>query len=168
MQKQLAKQHPDGAFKFCNDSLVDSFAYNGDVIQKPISEESWAWLLEPEHRQLTSVINSPTIGLFDLAMAAQSKQIMEFSDIGDMSKAEIDQLFDLLIEYKRQGQFCGFWTTMSESMAYMRSGRMALGTMFAPAVGTLRSENMNLKFASPRDGYRAWHGVLGLSAKPAI
>ena len=144
---------------------VDSFAYNGDVIQKPISEESWAWLLEPEHRQLTSVINSPTIGLFDLAMAAQSKQIMEFSDIGDMSKAEIDQLFDLLIEYKRQGQFSGFWTTMSESMAYMRSGRMALGTMFAPAVGTLRSENMNLKFASPRDGYRAWHGVLGLSAK---
>ena len=82
-----------------------------------------------------------------------------------MSKAEIDQLFDLLIEYKRQGRFSGFWTTMSESMAYMRSGRMALGTMFAPAVGTLRSENMNLKFASPRDGYRAWHGVLGLSAK---
>ena len=135
---------------------VDSFAYNGDVVQRPTADESWGWLLEPEHRNLTSVINSPTIGLFDLAMATRSQKLMDFADIGNMSKAEIDQLFDILIEYKRQGQFSGFWTTMNESMGYMRSGRMALGTMFAPAVETLKSENMNLKFAAPKDGYRAF------------
>ena len=144
---------------------VDSFAYNSDLIQHPPEEESWGWLLDPDHAGLSSVINSPTIGLFDLAMAAQSRNLIQFKNIGDMTKPEIDKLFDLLIDFKRQGQFSGFWTTMSESMSFMRSGRMALGTMFAPAVETLKSEDMNIRYAAPKDGYRAWHGVLGLSSE---
>ena len=146
---------------------VDSFGYNTSVIKQgvPYETESWGWMLDPAYSGKVAVVNAPTIGLFDLALAAQARGLVQFSDIGSMTKPEIDALFTVLIDYKQNGHFSGFWTSVPESVRFMKSERVVIESMFSPAVSELNSMNVPVTFAAPKEGYRGWHGVMCLSAK---
>lgn len=146
---------------------VDSFGYNTSVIDKgvPYQSESWGWLLDPKYNGKVAVVNEPTIGLFDLALAAQARGLVSFNNIGAMSKAELDSLFEVLIDYKQQGHFSGFWTSVPESVRFMKSNRVVIQSMFSPAVSSLNGQNIPITFAAPKEGYRGWHGVMCLSSK---
>lgn len=146
---------------------VDSFGYNTEVIPKGIAyeTESWGWLLDPAYRGKVAIVNAPTIGLFDLALSAQARGLIKFKDIGAMSKAELDKLFEILIVYKQKGHFSGFWTSVPESVRFMHSKRVVIESMFSPAVSSLNGKNVPVTFAAPKEGYRGWHGVMCLSSK---
>ncbi len=146
---------------------VDSFGYNTDFINRgtPYETESWGWLLDEAHRGKVGIVNAPTIGIFDLALAVQSKGLMRFEDIGDMSRGEIDQLFAILNEFKRQDHFSGFWSSVPESVTFMESQRVHIESMFSPAVSELKGRNIPVVFAAPKEGYRGWHGVMCLSSQ---
>ncbi|WP_232824618.1 ABC transporter substrate-binding protein [Algibacillus agarilyticus] len=145
---------------------VDSFGYNTRVIPKgiPFETESWGWLLDKKYQGKVAIVNAPTIGIFDLALAAQAQGLMTFVDIGNMSKAEVDQLFNILGEYKKSGHFSGFWSSVPESVRYMRNERVVIESMFSPAVAALNGENVPVTYAAPKEGYRGWHGVMCLSS----
>lgn len=145
---------------------VDSFGYNTAVIPKgeAYKTESWGWLLDEQHRGKVAVVNAPTIGLFDMALAAQAQGLMRFNDIGNMSDNELDTLFALLDEKKQQGHFNGFWTSVPESVKFMKSGRVVIESMFSPAVASLNGQNIPVAYAAPKEGYRGWHGVMCLSS----
>lgn len=145
---------------------VDSFGYNSSVIPKgiPYETESWGWLLDDQYKGKVGVVNAPTIGLFDMALAAQAKGLITFNDIGNISKAELDTLFKILDEKKRQGHFSGFWNSVPESVEYMKTGRVVIESMFSPAVSSLNGQNIPVIYAAPREGYRGWHGVMCLSS----
>jgi putative spermidine/putrescine transport system substrate-binding protein len=83
---------------------TDSFGYNTNVIEKgiPYETESWGWLLDERWQGKVGLINDPTIGLFDVALAAQAKGLMTFKDMGNMTIEEIDQLFMILIEKNKK------------------------------------------------------------------
>lgn len=144
---------------------VDSFGYNTDIIPKgfPYETESWAWLLDKRWKGKVGVVNAPTIGLFDLALAVQAKGLMTFKDISNMTIGEIDQLFKILIQYKKDKHFSGFWNTVPQSVDYMTSGRVAIESMFSPAVSAANGQGTPVTYAAPKEGYRAWHGVMCLS-----
>jgi len=146
---------------------VDSFGY--DTRHVPIGEayqeESWAWLLDDQWRGRVATVNEPTIGLFDLALAAQAKGLMSFSNIGNMTVSEIDQLFEILIDLKRDGHFTGVWNSVPESVNFMNSGRAVIESMFSPGASALRADGVPVRYAAPKEGYRAWHGVLCLSSE---
>lgn len=146
---------------------VDSFGYNTEVIDKgiPYETESWAWLLDEQYHGKVAVVNAPSIGLFDLALAVQAKGLMTFNNIGAMTKLELDKLFTILIAYKQKGHFSGFWTSVPESVRFMKSKRVVIESMFSPAVSSLNGQNVPVTFAAPKEGYRGWHGVMCLSAK---
>ncbi|MFT6267911.1 MAG: putative spermidine/putrescine transport system substrate-binding protein [Alphaproteobacteria bacterium] len=146
---------------------VDSFGYNTSVIEKgiPYETESWAWLLDPTYNGKVAIINAPSIGLFDLALSAQARGLVSFKDIGAMTRAELDQLFKVLIEYKQNGHFSGFWTSVPESVRFMKSKRVVIESMFSPAVSALNGMDVPVTFAAPKEGYRGWHGVMCLSAQ---
>ena len=146
---------------------VDSFGYNTDVIKKGIAyeTESWSWLLNDEYKGKVALINAPTIGIFDAALAAQAKGLMKFANIGNMTIAEIDQLFAILTEKKQNGHFAGFWSSVPQSVEYMVSQRISIESMFSPGVSASRGQGVPVTYASPKEGYRAWHGVMCLSAK---
>jgi putative spermidine/putrescine transport system substrate-binding protein len=146
---------------------VDSFGYNTSVIEKGIAyeTESWGWLLDPQYNGKGAVVNAPTIGLFDLALSAQAKGFVSFEDIGAMTTTELDQLFDVLIDYKQKGHFSGFWTSVPESVRFMQSKRVVIESMFSPAVSSLNGQNVPVRFAAPKEGYRGWHGVMCLSSQ---
>jgi putative spermidine/putrescine transport system substrate-binding protein len=41
---------------------------------------------------------------------------------------------------------------------------VAIESMWSPTVSELRAGGFELSYAQPREGYRAWHGCLGLSS----
>ncbi|WP_137166036.1 ABC transporter substrate-binding protein [Salinimonas lutimaris] len=146
---------------------VDSFGYNLDVLDpsfKP-EQESWGWLLDSRFSGHVAIVNDPTIGLFDLALAAQAKGFVKFNDIGSITHQELDELFKLLIELKQSDHFAGFWNSVPESVQFMRSRRVHIESMFSPAVSALNGQNIPVRFAAPQEGYRGWHGVMCLSSK---
>ncbi|MBC75926.1 MAG: signal peptide prediction [Halobacteriovoraceae bacterium] len=144
---------------------VDSFAYNTNMIEKgtPYETESWGWLLDPKNKVKVSLINAPTIGIFDAALAAQAQGLMYFKDLGNMTTDELDKLFSILADKKKQGHFCGFWTSVPQSIDFMTSERMAIGSMFSPGVSGARGNGIPVTYAAPKEGYRAWHGVMCMS-----
>lgn len=145
---------------------VDSFGYNTNVIPEgeAYSEESWGWLLDERWKGKVGVVNEPTIGLFDLALAAQAQGVIEFENMGDMTTAEIDRLFDYLVELQKTGHFSGVWNSVPESVSFMKSGRVVIESMFSPGASALRSKGVPVRYAAPKEGYRAWHGVMCLSS----
>lgn len=146
---------------------VDSFGYNADVVKQgvPYKTESWGWLLDDQWKGKVALVNEPTIGLFDVALAAQSVGLVKIGDIGNLTKAEIDSLFRVLVDLRRAGHFRGVWTSVPQSVELMKRGEVAIESMFSPGVFALRAENVNCVYASPKEGYRAWHGVMCLSSR---
>jgi len=146
---------------------VDAFGYNTSVVPKgiPYQTESWAWLLDEKWHGKVGMVNAPTIGIFDMALAAEAKGLMKFKDIGAMTKLEIDQLFRIMVDYKEKGHFAGVWNSVPESIDFMRSKRVVIESMFSPAVSTLNGQNIPVVYSAPKEGYRAWHGVMCMSSK---
>lgn len=145
---------------------VDSFGYNTNAIPKgiPYETESWGWLLDAKNSGKVAIVNAPTIGLFDLALAAQAKGLVQFADIGAMTIQELDALFSILMDLKQKNHFSGFWTSVPESIDFMRTNRVTIQSMFSPAVSALNGQNVPVTFAAPKEGYRGWHGVMCLSS----
>ncbi len=145
---------------------VDSFGYNTDVIAQgiPYETESWGWLLDEKYSGKVGIVNAPTIGLFDLALAAEARGLIQFKDIGSMSREELDKLFQILTDMKKRGHFSGFWTSVPESVDFMATGRVVIESMFSPAVSALNGRNIPVEYAAPKEGYRGWHGVMCLSS----
>ncbi len=145
---------------------VDSFGYNTNIISPgiPYETESWGWLLDKKYAGKVGIVNEPTIGLFDLALAAQTTGLVEISDLGAITKVELDLLFSKLIELKKRGHFSGFWNSVPESVQFMASGRVVIESMFSPGVSSLNGQGIPVKYAAPKEGYRGWHGVMCLSS----
>lgn len=145
---------------------VDSFGYDSSALPHDLKSqsESWGWLLDSRFSGKVAIVNDPTIGLFDLALAAQAKGYITFADIGAITRQELDKLFTLLIELKQLQHFSGFWTSVPESVRFMRTNRVEIESMFSPAVSQLNGDNIPVRFAAPKEGYRGWHGVMCLSS----
>lgn len=163
----LGSQHTDQISFLPYVHNVDSFGYNTQFIPQgvPYETESWGWLLDPKNRGKVGIVNAPTIGLFDLALAAQAQGVLTFGDIGAITRAELDILFDHLIGLKQQNHFSGFWTSVPESVNFMRTKRVNIQSMFSPGVSALKGQNVPVVFAAPKEGYRGWHGVMCLSSQ---
>lgn len=146
---------------------VDSFGYNTRHIPKgrPYETESWGWLLDERYRGKVGLVNEPAIGIFDAALAARARGLATFEDIGNMSRDEVDRLFEVLVDFKRRGHFNGLWSSVPQSVRFMNTGRVIIESMFSPAVSTLNGMGIPVTYAAPREGYRGWHGVLCLSSK---
>jgi putative spermidine/putrescine transport system substrate-binding protein len=145
---------------------VDSFGYNTNVIKQGegYETESWGWLLDPKNAGKVGIVNDPTIGLFDLALATQAQGLVKFDNIGNLTRTDLDRLFKVLVEFKQQKHFSGFWNSVPESVDFMRTGRVNIQSMFSPAVAALNGQNIPVRFAAPKEGYRGWHGVMCLSS----
>lgn len=146
---------------------TDSYGYDTRHIERgvPYETESWGWMFDEENKGKVGLVNAPTIGIFDMALAAQAKGLMKFNDIGNMTRAEVDELFAIMIEFKQRGHFSGLWNSVPESVEFFESGRTTIASMFSPGVSALNGRDIPVVYAAPKEGYRAWHGVMCLSSK---
>ncbi|PSN12366.1 ABC transporter substrate-binding protein, partial [filamentous cyanobacterium CCT1] len=140
---------------------ADTLGYRPDLVGRPI--ESWGELFNEEFRGKTSILDIPQIGIMDAAMVAESLGLMTFADKGNMTRAEIDQIIEILKEQKANGQFRAFWKTFDESVNLMSSGEVVLQSMWSPAVTAVQSQGIECIYAPLKEGYRGWGGGIGLS-----
>lgn len=146
---------------------TDSFGYDTRHIPRgvPYKTESWGWLFDEKYKGKVALVNAPTIGIFDAALAAQAKGFMTFNDIGNMTRDEVDQLFTIMIDLKQRGLFSGLWNSVPESVEFFASDRAVIASMFSPGISALKGRDIPVVYAAPKEGYRAWHGVMCLSSK---
>lgn len=146
---------------------TDSFGYNSRFIPKgvPYETESWGWLLDKKYRGKVALVNAPTIGIFDAALAVEAQGMMKFENMGNMTRDEIDELFSILLEYCSMGHFRGVWSSVPKSVELMANGEVVIQSMFSPGVSALKGMGIPCVYAAPKEGYRAWHGVMCLSSK---
>jgi putative spermidine/putrescine transport system substrate-binding protein len=141
---------------------ADTLGIRPDLIKRPVL--SWAELLNPEFKGRAALLNIPSIGIMDAAMAIEAKGIHRYADKGNMSKAEIDLTIKTLIEAKRSGQFRALWKDFNESVNLMASGEVVIQSMWSPAVTAVRSKGIDCVFQPLKEGYRAWASGFGLPA----
>jgi putative spermidine/putrescine transport system substrate-binding protein len=139
---------------------ADTLGIRPDLIKRPI--EHWSELLNPEFKGKASILNIPSIGIMDAAMAIESAGIHKYADKGNMTKEEIDLTIKTLIEAKKAGQFRAFWSDFNESVNLMASGETVIQSMWSPAVTAVRSKGIPCTFQPLKEGYRAWASGFGL------
>lgn len=139
---------------------ADTLGIRPDLVKRPI--EHWHELLNPEFKGRSAILDVPSIGIMDAAMAIESRGDITYGDKGNMTPEEIDKTVDILIEAKRAGQFRAFWTTFDESVNLMASGEVVIQSMWSPAVTAVRARDIPCYYAPLKEGYRAWATGLGL------
>ncbi len=133
---------------------ADTLGIRPDLIKRPI--ERWSELLNPEFKGRAAILDVPSIGIMDAAMAIESRGDHKYHDKGNMTREEIDQTMSILIEAKKTGQFRAFWTTFDESVNLMASGEVVIQSMWSPAVTAVKSRGIDCYYAPLKEGYRAW------------
>ena len=139
---------------------ADTLGIRPDLVKRPI--EHWHELLNPEFKGRSAILDVPSIGIMDAAMAIESRGDIKYGDKGNMTPEEINKTVDILIEAKRAGQFRAFWTTFDESVNLMASGEVVIQSMWSPAVTAVRARDIPCYYAPLKEGYRAWATGLGL------
>ncbi len=141
---------------------MDSMGYNGDELNKPPNQVSWAELLNSKWRGRVALLNDPGILTQDAGLAVAALGLMKFKDTGNMTKAEMDRLFKILGTYKKNGHFRAFWATFNESVNLMASKEVVIESMWSPAVALLVAQGVNCRYAAPKEGFRGWCSATGI------
>src|ERR1700691_866115 len=142
---------------------ADSLGYNPKSTGRPI--ESWSELLNKDWKGKVGLLNVPSIGVMDCAMAIEAMGLKKFANKGNMTKAEIDFMIEYLIPLKKAGHFRAFWENFGQSVNLMVNGEVVLESMWSPAVAAIQAEGVPCVYAFPKEGMRGWHGGLAISAK---
>jgi putative spermidine/putrescine transport system substrate-binding protein len=142
---------------------VDSFAYVADEA-KHGTTESWSWLLDDAWHGRLALSRDPASSIVELALAATSAGLMEADNVGNLTIEEINRLFDVLGRLKKKGHFNKSWISHEESVRQFILPSTAIGSIWSPAYYEAKGLGRNLKYASPKEGYRGWHSGLCLSA----
>jgi putative spermidine/putrescine transport system substrate-binding protein len=90
---------------------------------------------------------------------------MNFADVGNMMLEEIDCLIDILLEKKKAGHFRTFWNSFAEADELMARREVAIESMWSPSVMRLKGRGIPVRYAAPREGYRAWQGGMCISSR---
>jgi putative spermidine/putrescine transport system substrate-binding protein len=141
---------------------ADTLGIRPDLIGEPI--DSWAQLLDPKFKGKAAILDIPSIGIMDAAMASEATGKIKYKDKGNMTTAEIDQTIAVMTEAKKAGQFRAFWKDFNESVNLMASGEVVIQSMWSPAVTKVRQMGVACRYQPLKEGYRAWAAGLGVPA----
>jgi putative spermidine/putrescine transport system substrate-binding protein len=139
---------------------ADTLGLRPDQIGRPI--EKWAELFSPDFKGRVALVDIPSIGIMDAAMAIESRGDLKYADKGNMTVEEIDKTVAILTDLKRSGHFRAFWTTFDQSVNLMASGEVVLQSMWSPAVTAVKSRGIPCLYQPLKEGYRGWGAGLGL------
>jgi putative spermidine/putrescine transport system substrate-binding protein len=141
---------------------ADTLGIRPDLVGREIKQ--WKELFAPEFKGKTALVDIPSIGIMDAAMALESRGDIQYGDKGNMTKEEIDKTIAALIELKKGGHFRSFWNSFDQSVNLMASGEVVIQSMWSPAVTAVRTRGIDCLYVPLEEGYRAWAAGLGLMA----
>jgi len=141
---------------------ADTLGIRPDLIGRPI--DSWAELLNDEFAGKASLVDTPSVGMMDVAMALEARGDLVYGDKGNMTREEIDKTVDALLELKKAGHFRSFWNTFDGSVNLMAAGEVVIQSMWAPAVTAVKARGVPCVYAPLKEGYRGWGNGIGMMA----
>jgi putative spermidine/putrescine transport system substrate-binding protein len=139
---------------------ADTLGVRTDLIGRQVT--SWADLLDPAFRGKAALVDIPSIGILDAAMALEAAGLARYADIGNMTRGEIDATVDRLIELRRSGHLTSLWQRFEESIELLASGEVVIQSMWSPAVAKVRSRGVQCDYPLLKEGYRGWASGLGI------
>lgn len=140
---------------------ADTLGIRPDLVDRPISH--WKDLLDPEFKGRTAIMNIPSIGILDAAMAIESAGLLTYRDKGNMTREEIDKTIGILIAAKIDGQFHSLWSDFLDSVELMASGKVVIQSMWSPAVTQVKQQGIPCVYQPLQEGYRGWCYGIGMS-----
>jgi putative spermidine/putrescine transport system substrate-binding protein len=146
---------------------ADSIGYNADIIKKQPNQVGWEYLLNKKYKGRVALLKDPGIVMQDVGNALKALRIFKPHDMGNMTKAEIDKVVKVAIQYKKAGQFRAYWANFNESVNLMASKEVVVESMWSPAVALLVAQGVNVKYAAPPTGFRGWCSAQGIAAHVA-
>lgn len=137
---------------------ADTLGIRPDLIGRKITQ--WKELLSPEFKGKAALVDNPSIGIMDVAMALESRGDITYGNKGNMTRAEIDKTVEIMTQFKKSGHFRAFWTNFDQSVNLMASGEVEIQSMWSPAVTAVRSRGIDCYYAPLKEGYRGWSSLL--------
>lgn len=142
----------------------DSFGYDARLFSDHASQrESWAMLFDQRAKGRLALVDDPAIGLFEIALAAESLGALSFVDICNMTPSELDALFAFLRGKLNEGFFVRCWSTAQEAANLFKREEAGIQSMWSPAYAMLGNASQYVREAEPAEGYRGWHGGLSVA-----
>ena len=147
---KLAKQATDWMTGIPMVYNADTLGIRPDLIGRKVTE--WKELLNPEFKGKAALVDAPSIGVMDVAMAIESRGDLKYGNKGNMTSAEIDKTIEIMTGLKKSGHFRAFWTNFDQSVNLMASGEVVIQSMWSPAVTAVRSAQHRLLLCSSQGG----------------
>jgi putative spermidine/putrescine transport system substrate-binding protein len=142
-----------------------SLAYNGDVIPQAPEEVSWAELLNGSWKGRVALFDLAGPSLLEVGLAAETLGLMSVENLGNLTKDEMDGLLAIVEDMNANGHFRAFWASGDEAIELMASGEVVVQTAWDVLVRALRAQDVPARYASPKEGWHAWAGTHGISAR---
>jgi putative spermidine/putrescine transport system substrate-binding protein len=147
---------------------ADTLGIRPDLVGGEDKVTSWGDLLEPKYKGRSSLCSLAIVGVTDAAMALQARGEIKYGDMGNMTRAEIDNTFQIMNKIKQSGFFRAFWGSFDESVNLMAAGEVVIQSMISPAVTAVKARNIPL-LLRPAEGrlprLDKWHRSDGASER---
>ena len=133
----------------------DSIGYNPEVLSDE-EANTWTAIFDEKWRGKSGLNVDPLIAFGQAILAMNTWGMLEVPNPGNPSVEEIDEATKFLISKKNEGQFRALWGDFGELVNLMASGEMVVCDAWQPAVMAVKAQGKPAKYATPREGYRAW------------
>ncbi|MCW5235593.1 ABC transporter substrate-binding protein [Verminephrobacter eiseniae] len=144
----------------------DSIGYNPSVLSAQ-EADSWTALFDKKWKGRSGLNTDPLIAIGQAILAMNSLGLSDVKNPGNPGKKEIDEAIRFLIAKKKEGQFRALWGDFGELVNLLASGEMVVCDAWQPAVMAVKAQGRPCKYATPKEGYRAWAiGVTVLATTP--
>ncbi len=144
----------------------DSIGYNPNVLTAE-EANSWTAIFDKKWKGKSGLNTDPLIAIGQAILAMNTLGLSDVKNPGNPDKKQIDEAVKFLISKKKEGQFRALWGDFGELVNLMASGEMVVCDAWQPAVMAVKAQGRPCKYASPKEGYRAWAiGVSVLANSP--
>lgn len=144
----------------------DSIGYNPDFVTDE-EANTWTVIFDPKWKGKSALNTDPLIAMPNVFMAMNSLGLVEVTNPGNESDANVDEAIKWLIDLKKRGQFRSLWGDFGELVNLMASKEVVVADAWQPAVMAVKAQGTKCKYAVPKEGYRAWSiGISPLTGTP--
>ncbi len=143
---------------------ADTLGTRPDLVGGHDKVTSWADLLDPKYKGKAALVDEARIGTMDVAMALEARGDIKYANMGNMTRAEIDETINIMEKIKKSGQFRAFWSNFDQSVNLMASGEVVIQSMWSPAVTAVKARGIPCYYAPLKEGYRGWtNGIVPMA-----
>lgn len=133
----------------------DSVGYNADVLSAE-EANTWTAIFDSKYKGRSGLNTDPLIAIGQAIVAMNSLGLLEAKNPGNPTADEIEEAAKFLVSKKREGQFRALWGDFGELVNLMASGEVVVCDAWQPAVMAVKAQGRNVRYATPKEGYRAW------------